>query len=390
MRIVDLSRLVAGNVVTHVLADLGAEVIKVEDPVRGDDLRNWHTESIATYWKVYARNKRSLALDYRKPEGLAVLRELLRTAHAMVENFVPGKLERLGLDPAGLRVENPKLVVLRISGWGQTGPFRNKPGFGSLVEAASGFSAMNGFPDRPPVLPPLALADMVTGLYGSTALLTAARHAERAGEGQDIDLSLFEPMLSILGPQAANYAITGTCPPRVGSRSSTTAPRNVYVCKDGKYVALSASMQAMAERLFHTMGRADLLEDERFRTNTARVQNIDLVDGVVADFMRQHTQAELLEIFTKANVTVGPVFDAADLTADPYVEERESLVALPDDEMGLLPTHNIVPRLSKTPGVIRTPAPALGADTAALLEELGIDDQTVAALRRAEAIRQAD
>jgi crotonobetainyl-CoA:carnitine CoA-transferase CaiB-like acyl-CoA transferase len=383
VRVIDLSRLVAGNVVTHVLADFGAEVIKVEDPVRGDDLRHWRVADVSTFWKVYARNKRSLGLDYRDQDGLALLRRLIATADVLVENFIPGKLERLGLAPDLLWQDNPKLVIARVSGWGQSGPFAGKPGFGSLVEAMSGFAAMNGFPDRPPVLPPLALADMITGLYGASAIMIALRHVEMGGgRGQIVDLSLFESMLSILGPQAANYTLTGATPARTGSRSSMTAPRNVYQCADGRYVALSASMQAMAERLFRVIGRPELIEDPRFATNTARVANNDRLDPIVAEFMAAHTQAEALALFGEAGVTVGPVCDAAELMTHPFVVERECLVELPDAEMGSLPMHNIPVRLSETPGVLARPAPALGADTADVLDGLGIDETERAALRQ--------
>jgi len=264
VRVLDLSRLVAGNVVSHVLADFGAEVIKVEVPGRGDDLRAWNVEGVATYWKVYARNKKSITLDYRKPRGRELLLELVGRADVLVENFVPGKLEKMHLAPEVLHKHNQRLVIVRVSGWGQTGPFAHKPGFGTLVEAMSGFAAMNGYPDRPPVLPPLATADMLSGLYGASAALIALRHVEMAGgKGQVIDLSLFEPMLSILGPEAANHRLTGRPTQRNGSRASNTAPRNIYECRDGKFVALSASMQSMAERLFTVMGREDLLTDPR-------------------------------------------------------------------------------------------------------------------------------
>ena len=221
-----------------------------------------------------------------------MLRDLVATAQVLVENFLPGKLERIGLGPEALHAINPALVIVRISGWGQTGPFRDKPGFGSLVEAMSGFAAGNGFPDRPPVLPPMPLADMVNGLYGAAATMIALRHAERRGKGQVVDLSLFEPLLSILGPAAANYALTGRVTPRHGSRSETSPPRNVYECSDGKFVALSASMQSMVDRLFPAIGHPELSEDARFRTNAERIQNDDILDGIIADFMRQRTQAE--------------------------------------------------------------------------------------------------
>ena len=228
LRVLDLSRLVAGNMVTHVLADHGAEVIKVERPRIGDDLRNWTVDGISTHWKVYCRNKKSVTLDLRKDRGRTLLMQLVPTADILVENFKPGTIEAWGIGPDALWSVNPDLVVVRVSGWGQTGPWSHKPGFGSLVEAMSGFAAMNGFDDRPPVLPPLALADMVAGLYGAFAVMVATRARERAGAaGQIIDLSLFEPILSVLGPMAANYAVSELVPPRTGSRSTTTAPRNV-------------------------------------------------------------------------------------------------------------------------------------------------------------------
>jgi crotonobetainyl-CoA:carnitine CoA-transferase CaiB-like acyl-CoA transferase len=382
IRVVDMSRLVAGNMVTHFLADFGAEVIKVEDPARGDDLRNWRVEGVPTYWKVYARNKKSLTLDYRSAEGRRIFAELLKTAGAVVENFVPGRLEKYDLGPEWLHSVNDKLIIVRVSGWGQSGPFRHKPGFGSLVEAMSGFAAMNGFADRPPILPPLALADMIAGLYGAAATMVALRHIEvSGGKGQVIDLSLFEPMLAVLGPQAANYALTGEVAPRIGSRSTTASPRNVYECADGKFVALSASMQSMAERLFQAMGRPELITDPRYATNTERVRNDRELDPIVAAFMRERTQAENLEIFDQAGVTVGPVCDASELATHPYICEREALISMPDEEAGHLPMHNVTPRLSGTPGAIRTPAASLGEHTSEILASLGIGADEQAKLR---------
>ncbi|MBT7760616.1 MAG: CoA transferase, partial [Rhodospirillaceae bacterium] len=284
VRVLDLSRLVAGNALTHVLADYGAEVIKVERPGHGDDLRNWRVEGVSIHWKVYARNKKSITLNPRSEAGRELLLRLVEGAQVLVENFLPGTLEKWNLGPDVLAARNPALVMVRISGWGQNGPDRDQPGFGSLVEARSGFAAMNGFPDRPPVLPPLALADMVTGMYGGMATLGALRQCEgRGGKGQVIDLPLFDPMLAILGPQGAEYQLTGQSAARSGSRSTTTAPRNTYRCKDGRFVALSASMQSMAERLFKTMGREDLINDPRFKTNADRVKNNDILDPIVGE-----------------------------------------------------------------------------------------------------------
>lgn len=387
VRILDLSRLVAGNMLTHVLADFGAEVVKIERPKVGDDLRNWRVEGVETYWKVYARNKKSVTLDIRTDRGREILLQLAGRFDVLVENFVPGTLERWQLGPDILHARNPDLIIVRVSGWGQSGPYRNRPGFGSLVEAMSGFAAMNGFADREPVLPPLALADMFAGVYGAMATLTALRAREIGGQpGQIIDLSLFEPIFAALGPQAANYRLTGLVPERVGSRSNTTAPRNVYRCKDGRYVALSASMQAMAERLLKTIGRAELIDDPRFRHNADRVDNNDLLDPIVAGFMAAHTQEEALEIFEKAGVTVGPVCDIAQIVEHPYIRGRQALIDLPDAEMGVLPMHNVTPRLSATPGALRSPAPQLGEHNRELLGELGYDEQDLENLRNAEII----
>ncbi|MEZ5659801.1 MAG: CoA transferase [Burkholderiaceae bacterium] len=378
VRVLDLSRLVAGNIVSHVLADFGAEVIKVEAPGRGDDLRAWQVEGVSTYWKVYARNKKSITLDYRQGEGRDLLLGLVRGAAMLIENFVPGRLEKMGLGPDVLHEINPALVIVRVSGWGQTGPWSSRPGFGSLVEAASGFAAMNGFPDRPPVLPPLALADMIAGLQGASAAMIALRHVEvSGGRGQVIDLSLFEPIHAILGPEAANLSLTGRPTMRSGSRAPNTAPRNVYACSDGRFVALSASMQSMAERLFTMMGRPELIDDPRFRTNTDRIANNDAIDAIVADYIRGYTQAQILALCEAAGVTIGPVLDSADLREHPYVQGREVIVDVADDDAGSLPMHDIVPRLSESPGSLRMPAPRLGEHNAQIYAGLGLDAQAL-------------
>ena len=381
VRILDLSRLVAGNALTHVLADFGAEVVKVERPGQGDDLRNWRVEGVSVHWKVYARNKKSITVNMRSDRGRAILLDLVKTAEMLVENFLPGTLEQWDLGPEVLHVVNPKLVIVRISGWGQSGPDRSVPGFGSLVEARSGFAAMNGFADRPPVLPPLALADMVAGLYGAVAALVALRHCEvDQGKGQVVDLPLFDPLLSILGPQAALYELTGELPERLGSRSNLTAPRNSYCCRDGKFVALSASMQSMYERLMRTIGRPELIEDNRFLTNSDRVRNNDQLDRVVAQFIESHDQCDVLNIFRDAGVTVGPVHDTLGMLSDPLVKENKVMVRLPDEDIDSVVMHNVAARLSETPGLIRSPAPTLGEHNNEILGEIGIDETELSTL----------
>ena len=379
LRVLDLSRVVAGNALTALLADFGAEAIKVETPGRGDDLRNWRVNGVSTYWKVYGRNKKSLTLNLRAAAGRALLLRLVETADALVENFRPGRLEEMGLGPDRLLEANPKLIVVRVTGWGQDGPFKHKPGFGSLVEAMSGFAAMNGFEDRPPVLPPLAMADMIAGLYGASATLVALRNVEvKGGRGQVIDLPLFDPIFSILGPMAANFKLTDTVNPRVGSRSNTTAPRNVYATSDGGWAALSASTQGMFERLLRAIGRPDVIDDPRFKTNADRVKNVAALDEIVGGWIGARTLDENLAFFEDAGVTVGPVCDIADLVEHPYLSERGILVELPDDEMGSVPMHTVVPRLSDTPGAIRRPAPTLGEHTAEILAALDIGADEVA------------
>jgi len=382
VRVIDLSRLVAGNMVTHALSDFGADVIKIEKPEGGDDLRNWKVKGIGTYWKIYGRNKKSLTLQFRSEEGRDILARLLRSAQVVVENFVPGYLEKYGLGPEWMHSVSDKLVILRVSGWGQTGPFSHKPGFGSLTEAMSGYAALTGFSDGPPILPPMPLADMVAGVYGALAVTMALRHIEVGrGGGQVIDLSLFEPLLSVLGPSGADYKLTGQVPERVGSRSPIMAPRNVYRCGDGKFVALSAAMQSMTEKLFQAIGRSELITDPRFATNAARVSNVDTLDDIIAAFMADRTLEEALELFDAAGVTVGPVCTIADLLEHPFVREREVLISLPDSDMGEVPMHNVVPRLSASPGAIRSPAPRLGEHNAEILEALGLSAESQGLLK---------
>ena len=387
IRVLDLSRLVAGNMLSLQLADFGAEVIKIEDPRKGDPLRDWRTDNISVHWKVYARNKKSVTLNLREADGLDLLRKLVATAHVFIENFRPGTLEEMGLAPDALHRINPKLIIVRVSGWGQDGPYREKPGFGSLVEGMSTFASKNGFADRPPVLPPLALADMIAGLYGAMATMIALREVEtRGGKGQVIDLPLLDPIFSILGPEAALYQLTQKIEPRVGSRSNNTAPRNVYETSDGRFIAISASIQSMAERLYRAIGRADMIDDPRFRTNTVRVKNIDEAERPVAEFIKARTLADNLAIFEKAEVTAAPVYDIDQFIADPHVVARQIVTELPDPEMGKVPMHAVVPRLSATPGEIRTPAPALGEHNDAILGSLGLSDAAIDDLRKRKII----
>jgi len=380
VRVLDLSRLVAGNTLTQMLGDFGAEVIKVEPPA-GDTLRAWQTNGVATNWKLYARNKKSLGLELRKPEARELLLDLVPSAAIFVESFRPGTLEKMGLAPQTLLERNPQLVIVRISGWGQEGPYRRRPGFGTLVESMSGFASMNGFADREPVLPPMYLADSYAGLYGAAAVMIALREVEQnGGLGQVIDLPLLDPLFAVLGPQAANYRLTGKVKERTGSRSTNAAPRNAYRCKDGLYVGLSASTQKMTERMFRSIGRPDLADNPRYRTNADRVKHAAELDAIIGAFVAERTQAENVAFFEQAEVTIGPIYDISQIVEDPHVLERELVADYPDPDMGAFPMHHVVPRLSGTPGSIRTPAPQLGEHNRALLGELGVDDVAYAKL----------
>ena len=382
LRVLDFSRLVAGNMVSLQLADFGAEVVKVEAPGRGDTLRDWREDGTSVHWKVYARNKKSITLNLKAPEAPRVILDLVRHFDVMIESFRFGYLERLGIGPEVLLGANPELVLVRVSGFGQTGPYSPRPGFGSLVEAMSGFASRNGFADREPVLPPLAMADMIAGLYGAMATMIAVREIEvNGGEGQVIDLSLLESMFSILGPEPAIHRLTGRIRQRSGSASESSSPRNVYRTKDDGWIAISASTQAMTERLFSAIGRDDLNENPAFRTNAERVRHRDEVDAIVGGWIGERTLAENIAFFEDAGVTAAPVYDVSQLLEDPHVQERGIVFEAPDEEMGEVPMHSITPRLSRTPGVLRYPAPDIGADNEQVYEGIGYSSDQVADLR---------
>ena len=383
IKILDLSRLAAGNMVSHMFADFGADVVKVEKPGKGDDLRNWKINGISHWWAVYSRNKRSISIDLKKDEGLALLKELVKSADVFIENFVPGTLEKWGIGPEQLAELNKNLIILRISGWGQTGIFKNAPGFGSLVEGMSGFAAMTGEEKQSPLLPPLALADMVAGLTGFGAILMAILTSKKDNTGgQVIDLSLFEPFFSILGPWAASYKISGKVPERIGNRSNVAAPRGIYKTKDNKYVSLSASMQSMWEKLALTIGSSDLIKDPRFLTNSDRLNNQDDLDKPISKFIKKYSREEVLNIFSKEGITVGPVLDISEIIEHPYIQDREVLINHYNKEYGNVLMHQAFPRLSKTPGKIRHSAPSLGGDTDLVLKEIGISEKQIQMLRK--------
>jgi crotonobetainyl-CoA:carnitine CoA-transferase CaiB-like acyl-CoA transferase len=387
IRVVDLSRLVAGNMLSLQLADFGADVIKVEAAGTGDTLRAWrethpdHPQGFDGWWRVYGRNKRSLALDLRDAEAMGWLRRLISTAQVLVESFRPGTLEAMGLAPDALHAANPGLVIVRLSGWGQTGPYRDLPGFGSLIEGFCGFADKHRQADGTPGLPNMALADMVTGLTGAFAVMAALREVEvRAGRGQVIDLSLLEPMLAIMGPDVTNAAATG----RPAETLKIASPRGAYRCADGGWVSLSGSTDSMARRVFEAIGKAELIADPRFATNAARLAHDDQVEAMLRDFMGGMEREAALALFRARGVTVGPIHDAESLLRDPHVAARG--VYVHEDDAGTV-MHAVTPRLSGTPGGLRRTAPRCGEHSAEILAELGAQPGQVAALTTKGAVR---
>jgi crotonobetainyl-CoA:carnitine CoA-transferase CaiB-like acyl-CoA transferase len=386
VRVVDLSRLVAGNMLTLQLGDFGADVIKVEAAGSGDTLREWREthadfpDGFDGWWRTYARNKRSLALDLRNTEAMGWLRRLIGAAQVLVESFRPGTLEAMGLGPDVLLAAHPRLVIVRVSGWGQDGPYRELPGFGSLIEGFSGFAHKHRDADGAPRLPNLAMADMITGLSGAFATMAALREVEvRGGRGQVVDLSLLEPMLAVMGPDVSAFDATGI---DADPGRKIASPRGSYRCRDGLWVSMSGSTDTMARRVFEAIGRGPLFDDPRFATNAARLEHDAELDRMVADFIAGLTQAECLALFRRHGVTVGPIYAPPQLLADPHVAERGVYVRL-DRGDGSAPTvmHEVTPRLQRTPGSIRRAAPRRGEHTRELLAELGATPAQCAALQ---------
>lgn len=367
VRMLDLTRIVSGAQLGVLLADLGADVIKVERPGEGDSFRR--AAGLDAHWRQYSRNKRSITLDLSKERGRELLFELAETADLLAENFAPGVLERLVGGPDALLERNPKLVIVRISGWGQTGPRASQPGFGTLAEAFAGFTYLNGHADGPPHPAPLALADAVAGTYAAGAALAALWEARvNGGEGQVVDISLYEPLFSIMGADATMYAETGRKRSR-GDTPGISSVRGVFETSDGHWVALSAATDETAQRFFAALGRLDLLDDPRFATATARHDNRPALVAVLETEFAQRTRDEVMQMSHEHRLTIGPVYDIVDILEDEHYRGRETLVEMEDGSV----IANVVPRLSRTPGAIRSPAPGLGEHNAEVYAELGLD-----------------
>ena len=379
LRVLDLGTIFAGPMIGAHLGDLGAEVIKIEPP-RGDDVRRLGAvkNGVGLWWKLVSRNKQLVAVDLTRPEGAQILARLARDTDIMVENYRPGKMEAWGLDYAKLSAGNPGLILLHISGYGRGGPYRDYPGFGTLAEAFSGFAYGNGHPDGPPTLPPFPVADSVTALVGSYTVLAALHERASSGRGQEIELNLYESLLSMLGGMMINYDQLGEVMQRRGNRSKSSVPRNAYPTADGHWIVVSSTTDATARRLFRAIGRDDLADDPALATNVQRALRMEEIDDIVAAWMKIHTQAEALTILHACEVAAGPVNDAQQFFDDPHVVDRGSLAKIDDPDLGTLRMPGIAPHFYRTPGNIRWAGrKAIGADTRSVLRDCGYADAEI-------------
>lgn len=385
LKVVDAATLFAGPIAATMLGDFGADVLKIEHPSKADPVR-WHGASkdgVGLWWKLIGRNKRAMTLYLGSPQGQGILREIIRDADVLIENFRPGVLERWGLSPQALHEINPRLVIARVTGFGQFGPYSSRAGFGTLAEAMSGFAAITGEPDGPPTLPPFGLADGIAGLATAYAIMVALRSRDTTGKGQVIDLAIIEPILTVIGPHLLAYDQLGLLQPRLGNRSSSNAPRNTYRTKDGSWVAVSTSAHSIAERVMRLVGRPEYIDEPWFSSGSERAKHADELDLAVGSWIAERDRDEVIKAFEEAEAAVAPIYDAKDILEDPQFNALGSIKTLDDEELGPIRMQNVLFRLSDTPGEIRHPGRSQGRDTDAILRELGKSTDEIAQLRSA-------
>ncbi|OQR65155.1 acyl-CoA transferase [Streptomyces maremycinicus] len=388
VRVLDLATLFAGPLAATMLGDFGAEVIKVEHPTRPDPSRGHgpSKDGVGLWWKLLGRNKRTITLDLSKPGGRATLLRLAATADVIIENFRPGTLEKWDLGWDELSAANPRLVLARVTAFGQFGPYAHRPGFGTLAEAMSGFAAITGEPDASPTLPPFGLADSIAGLATAYAVMTALAARDRTGTGQVVDMAIIEPILTVLGPQPLWYDQLGYVQARTGNRSANNAPRNTYRTADGNWVAVSTSAQSIAERVMRLVGRPDLIDEPWFATGADRAAHADLLDEAVGGWIAARSRTDVLAAFEKAEAAIAPIQDVRDVMADPQYQALDTITAVDDPELGRIRMQNVLFRLSSTPGAIRWTGRPHGADTEEVLTELGLTPAELTSLREAGAL----
>lgn len=389
IRVLDVSTILAGPLCCQILGDYGADVIKIEHPTKGDSMRG-HAESkngVPIWWKEISRNKRTFALNLNSAESAEIFKKLVATADVVVENFRPGTLERWGLGPDILLAINPGLVLVRLTGFGQSGPYSSRAGFGTLAEAMSGFAHLTGAADGPPTLPAFGLADSICGIAASSATLMALRHRDLTGEGQVVDISILEPIMTAVGPGPTIYQQLGIIGQRNGNRSTNNAPRNTYLTKDERWVAISTSAQSIAERVMHIVGHPEVIDEPWFAAGSTRVQHVEQLDHYVGSWIRERNRAEVMETFSAAGAAVAAVYDAQDIVEDPHIRETEMLIEVPDRDFGSVLQHNVMWRMSKTPGSIKFTGRDLGEDSEDVLKEIGYSNDEIDSFKESGAVK---
>lgn len=385
LTVIDASTILAGPLCCQILGDFGADVIKIEHPVYGDSMRGHggQKDGVSLWWKEISRNKRTIGLNLGLPSGPEIFLRMVADADVLVENFRPGTLERWGIGPETLHEVNPDLVIVRLTGFGQTGPYSARPGFGTLAEAMSGFAYLTGDPGGPPTLPAFGLADSICGIAASSAVMMALRHRDmNGGGGQVVDMSILEPIMTAVGPGPTVYHQLGAVEERHGNRSTNNAPRNTYRTRDGHWVAVSSSAQRIAEKIMTLVGHPELIEEEWFSSGRGRADNADVIDGYVSTWIGARNREDVLAVFERVGGAVAPVYNAKDIVEDEHIRETEMLVEVNDPDLGSILMHNVMWRMSESPGAIRFTGRPLGADTDQILtKELGYSAAEVSALR---------
>ncbi|WP_256869218.1 CaiB/BaiF CoA transferase family protein [Sphingobium lactosutens] len=387
IRVVEMGQLIAGPFCGQLLGDMGAEIVKIEPPAKGDPMREWGRGDRPSWWAVIARNKQSVSVDLRSEAGQDIARRLIGEADILIENFRPGTLERWNLNPIELRKLNPRLIVVRVSGYGQTGPYASRAGFGGIGEAMGGWRAIVGEPDRAPARMGVSIGDSLAATYGCMGALAALHHRAQSGEGQIVDASLYESVLQVMESLIPEYAVAGYQRTRTGSILPGIAPSNVYPCSDGEYL-IGANQDGVFARLCAAMGRPELAQDARYATHVARGANQGDLDALIGEWTQRLTVDALEALMVEHAVPAGRIYGAADMMADPHFKAREAIIEVEDPVLGTVPMQGVFPKLSATPGSVRKAAPAaIGEDNAAVLTRwLGLDPDAIEALAKNKTI----
>jgi crotonobetainyl-CoA:carnitine CoA-transferase CaiB-like acyl-CoA transferase len=389
LRVIDASTIIAGPICAQILGDHGADVIKIEHPQKPDGLRGHgqQKDGHPLWWKEVGRNKRAVTLNLGTDDGADILKRLAKSSDVLIENFRPGTLERWGIGPEVLHEINPALVIVRITGFGQSGPYASRAGFGTLAESMSGFAHLTGPADAPPSLPAFGLADSICGIAASSATVMALRHRDRSGVGQVVDMSILEPILTAVGPSPTVYQQLGEVAQRNGNRSVNNAPRNTYQTADEKWIAISTSAQSIAERVLRLVGHPEVINEPWFSTGAGRVEHVELLDAYVAEWVGARKMDDVVEAFTEAGAAIAPIYDAAGVANDPHIRQTNMLTEVEDPDLGPLLQHNVMWRMSESPGSIRFTGREHGEDTDDVLSEVGYDQETINNLRESGVIK---